>query len=160
MAIRAEMVTPVEVCLRYTSGMTAQELIAHQITDCGYQLERVFNGIDESTADLKVGPEAMSPRETAAHLIECCQAFLVEADGASYDWGSMQMEDTSWARLMDVLVDKRQEAAVKVANGDDRVLKLASSFLVIHDAYHIGQMAQLRIHHTEGWDPYSIYRSE
>lgn len=138
--------------------MTAHELIAYQMADCGYQLEKVFHGIDDSTADLKAGAHAMSPRETAAHLIECCQALLVEADGATYDWGSMQIEDQSWTNLMNTLTAKRKDVADKVAAGEDRALKLASAFMVIHEPYHIGQMAQMRIQHTEGWDPYSIYR--
>jgi hypothetical protein len=137
--------------------MTGQELIAYQLADSGYQLEQVFNGIDETTADDKVAPHAMSPRETVAHLIECCHAFNTQAQGVTYDWGSFQVEDKSWSHLMDVFRTKREESLRLAASDEDRIHKLASAFLVLHETYHVGQMALLRLHKTEGWDPYSIY---
>jgi uncharacterized damage-inducible protein DinB len=138
--------------------MTASELLLHQLDDTGHQLQGVFNGIDESTADAKLVDGAMTPRETAAHLIECCYAFLTEADGGSFDWGSFQIEDQSWSHLMDTFAAKRKEVVDRVANGDDRTLKLASAYVVLHETYHVGQMAQMRISKTADWDPYSIYK--
>lgn len=143
---------------RYTQDlMTAQELTAYQLADCGYQLQQVFSGIDESNADMKFAPQSMTPRETVAHLIECCHAFTVQAGGEKYDWGSFQIENNSWNHLLDTFNSKRAEAVAAAASDDDRVLKLATSFLTVHEAYHVGQMALAHIHKTEGWDPYSIY---
>lgn len=140
--------------------MTAQELLLHQLEDVGHQVQGVLNGINESTADVKIIDEAMTPRETLAHLIECCHAFLTEADGTSYDWGSFQTEDSSWNALAAMFAQKRQEVVDRVATGDDRAFKLASAYIVLHEPYHVGQLAQMRIHKMAGWDPYSIYKHE
>lgn len=139
--------------------MTTTELLKKQLDDIGNQVEKVLAGVDESTADLKLTTEAMSPRETALHLLECCYAAQAHLDGVKHEWGSVAMPEGSFADLMSTYRARRQDVTAKLiedANNDD-ALNTCSDYIVLHEAYHVGQMALFRLEKTEGWDPYSLY---
>jgi uncharacterized damage-inducible protein DinB len=138
--------------------MTGAELIAHQLDTTGHQLTRVFEGIKEEHQDYKACSKAMTPKETLEHLCECYQAFLTESQGGSYEWGSFSIADKSWENLLSQFNSLRGRA-VQLAKGsqETRVLRSASAYMVLHDAYHVGQMASCRIETDADWDPYSIY---
>lgn len=140
--------------------MTASKLLAFQLEDAGYQVEQVFNGIDESNADLMLVEGAMSPRETALHLLECCHAALAHLSGTEHKWGSLTMPEGGFSVVMDQYRAKRAEVVSLLTAPDagDKAGKLGSEFIVLHEAYHVGQLALLRLQKTPGWDAYSIYR--
>jgi len=47
--------------------------------------------------------------------------------------------------------------AVALAMTSEEAAKASLDYVVIHDAYHVGQMALLRLEQEPGWDPYSLY---
>lgn len=140
--------------------MTTTELLKKQLDDVGYQVEQVLAGIDETTADLKLTAGAMSPRETAHHLLECCYAAQAHLDGVQHQWGSLAMPDGTFTDLMGTYRNKRDEVVANLTKDENNedALKTGTEYIVLHEAYHVGQMAQLRLEKTEGWDAYSIYR--
>ena len=139
--------------------MTASELMAFELDQVGNQLNKVFEGIQEGHQDHKVCDKSMTPKETLEHLCECYQAFITESQGGTHDWGSFSIEDKSWENLWSQFTSTR-ERAVRTAKGSDetRVLRSAFSYMVAHDAYHVGQMAACRIDTDPSWDAYSIYQ--
>ncbi len=141
--------------------MTASELSALYLDDSAYQVAKVFEGLDEAHADVKVSDGAMSPRETLIHLTDCVYAAQSSLAGESeYAWGSYKPADTAMATLMNTFNDERGKAveAVKAAGDDEKALKAAAAFIAGHEFYHVGQMASLRLKVTPDWDAYSIYR--
>jgi hypothetical protein len=137
------------------SHMTTKELLQHQIDDAGYQLDKVFDGIDASL-DSKLTDKAMSPREIAAHLGECYTAVITETGGGKHSWGTYAPSTTEWPALWSEVKELRAKAAAAAVSKDDWETH-ANAFLPAHDYYHVGQMAALRIIQDPEWDPYAIY---
>lgn len=141
--------------------MTGSELIRHLIDDSAYQVGKVFEGIPEDVADMKVNEHCMSARETLTHLCDCVQALFAAMDDTKYAWGSFQPADSSIEGLLKAFREMRATVRERVtAQGeDDKTLKLAADYVVGHEFYHVGQMASFRLTFTPGWDAYSIYPS-
>lgn len=139
--------------------MTATELMVFELNDVGNQLNRVFEGMPASVQDHKVCEKGMTPKETLEHLCECYQAFLTESQGGSHEWGSFSIADKSWDSLMEQFTSMRERAVrIVKASEETRILRSAFSYMVAHDAYHVGQLSACRIDADASWDPYSIYK--
>jgi hypothetical protein len=135
--------------------MTAKELLKKQFDDAGYQLEKVFNGVD-SSLDFKLTAHSMSPRELATHLAECYFAVIKESKGEKHSWGTYTPNSTEWPALLNEMKELREKAtaaALEAEGWEDH----ANGFIVAHDYYHVGQMALIRMKQDASWDPYSIY---
>lgn len=138
--------------------MTTQEFMNYQLNDVGNQLKGVFKDLPADAWDKRSTAEAMTPRETAVHLLECYEAFLVESEGKKHNWGTFKPEQTTSEYLLEEMVSKRGRCMdIAIKSTDPEVIKHASSFIIVHDAYHVGQLATLRLQLGE-WDPYSIYK--
>ena len=135
--------------------MTVKELLQHQFDDAGYQLDKVFEGVDESL-DFKLTEKGMSPREIAAHLAECYTAVITEAAGGKHNWGSFQPSTTEWPALLTEMKELRSKATVAVLEKEGWESH-ANAFITAHDYYHVGQLASIRLTRDSDWDAYSIY---
>lgn len=136
--------------------MTEKELLRHQIDDAGYQLDKVFEGIEEASLDYRLTEHAMTPREIAAHLCECYVATSAAAAGTEHSWGTYTAPDTSWPALWNTTKSLRAEATETALNTADFATKV-HSFVIAHDYYHVGQMCAVRLVRDPEWDAYSIY---
>lgn len=137
--------------------MTAKEFLGEQLADAHMQVNKVFEGISSDGWERRAVSVAMTPRQTLAHLCECCEAFLSE-DPSSYEWGSFDYEDMNNDDLMSEYGELRSQVVAKVENAEnDDVLKGASAYITMHEAYHVGQMATLRLTLDPEWNAYSIY---
>ncbi|MEQ1822566.1 MAG: hypothetical protein ABL949_08650 [Fimbriimonadaceae bacterium] len=136
--------------------MTASELVLKKLADSGFQVNAVLDGISELQADAKILDFAMSPRETLVHLSECCVAFNETCQGIDHNWGTYTSSAATLADLKTEFDALRTEVVSRVAD-DEKVLKAASGFIVLHEAYHVGQLALLRLHLDSEWNAYSIY---
>ena len=135
--------------------MSTQEILEYQVANIGFQLDKVFEGLHESLLDHKIVPAAMSARETLTHLPECYIAALEHAAGKNHEWGSYRTEAKSLEDLLGELRARRAEAVTALLATADA--KTIHDYIVGHDAYHIGQMALLRLSTDSAWDPYSLY---
>lgn len=139
--------------------MTAREMLVKNLDTLAYQIEKVYEGLPEGVFGAQLIPVAMSPAEMLEHLAECCVAFLASAEGNTHEWGSFSIEDKSPETMKATFWKLRREAADVAAQTDsDEILAHAYDYLVIHESYHVGQMALLRLTHDSGWDYFSIYR--
>ncbi|HET6644713.1 MAG TPA: hypothetical protein VFG65_04360 [Fimbriimonadales bacterium] len=137
--------------------MTSQELIAYQCRDIGRQIEKATEGLDDSGWEYSSGT-ARSPRQTLAHLCECYHALKVVAGGDEYEWGTLSYEDLLLDEVKGKFAIMRSEAvSIATQASDDAMLEKASSFIVAHDAYHLGQLCRTRMEFDPNWNPYSIY---
>ncbi|HEY3781816.1 MAG TPA: hypothetical protein VGL56_12085 [Fimbriimonadaceae bacterium] len=137
--------------------MTAQELLAFEIENIGGQLRGAFAGLPDSLQDDKVCEGGMSPREMLEHLSEAYEATIASSKGEEYEWGTFTVDDKSWDNLISVFWDRREKATEAVLVDDETKLKAGFDYIVAHDAYHVGQLAALRVGKEPGWDFYSIY---
>jgi len=138
--------------------MDAKELLAYSIDNVGFQLEKVFVGLPASVQSSRACPSGMCPPEMIEHLCEAYQAVLINASGGTYEWGTFVIIDKSWDNLVATFKLMRQQARNAVIGGDEKLLKAGVDYIVLHDAYHVGQMASILIDSDLGWDPYSIYQ--
>jgi len=136
--------------------MTDKELLRHQIDDAGYQLTKVFEGIEETSLDSRVTEKAMTPREVVAHLAEAYQATIAAAAGKEHQWGSYAPADSSWPAVWNEMMGLRERAAEAILESGK--VTDGNAFIVAHDYYHVGQICSLRLIKDPEWDAYSIYK--
>lgn len=140
--------------------MTCQDLASYLLDESGFQIAKVFENLPEDSWDLQLTPSSLSPRQTLEHLCEVYEAFLALSEGREHQWGSFTVEDRSVLGLKSLAAELRSRAVVKaLATDNPDVIKAAVDYVAQHDAYHVGQIAALRIAHEPSWDPYSIYPS-
>lgn len=141
--------------------MTAKDLAIHAFNQTSYQISKVLEGISDADWDTKCTPESMSPRETVEHLSECCTAFLKHAKGEEHSWGTYTAPDRSATGLMAEFQKLRTESlGVLEGSHEPDTLTSAMDYLALHDAYHVGQLALLRMKLDSEWNAYGIYKSE
>lgn len=142
----------------YTRHVTTVEFLSHQVADGRFQLEKIFAGLTDDQWNARLTPGSMTPLETAIHLSDCYVALGESVDGLDHEWGSFTLEDKSPANVEKVLFELRDSGVAKaLEKADERSLKALSEYVALHDAYHVGQLASLRLSFGDGWDPYSIY---
>ncbi|MCC7436008.1 MAG: DinB family protein [Methanoregulaceae archaeon] len=139
--------------------MTAKELLQSLVDNAGSQLEQCFNGVTEDQADLKLHEDSMSFRVTAAHLAECCVAVLEHVEGREHQWGTFKPKSAALAPLIEEWRELRAKAVAATVSDDDKLIKLATDYIVGHDYYHVGQLVTLRLSFDKAWNSYSIYGS-
>lgn len=135
--------------------MTIRDFQQHTIDDVGTQVTKVFEGLSEEHYDFKLCDAAFTPREIMEHLCECYQAMITESMGGTHEWGSFSLDDKSVANLHTQFATLRGRARQAALDADNP--KLGHAYIVAHDAYHVGQMALIRLQTDPTWDPLSIY---
>jgi uncharacterized damage-inducible protein DinB len=136
--------------------MDISSLLKKQIEETGYQLTKVLEDLTPEQWDAKLGA-SMSPRETMTHLADCYKAVMAKVEGGEPAWGTTELPsdfDVARAEMMQM----RGLATQAVLGLDaEQAAEMATDCMVLHDAYHVGQLAALRLH-LGGWDAYAIYR--
>lgn len=138
--------------------MTLSEYVRHEVDNVGFQLEKCLEGVREEDLGQKVCDQAMTLPDMVEHLCEVYQAVVTEAGGGKHEWGSFSIQDKSWTNLLSTFGTMRTAACDAVVSDDEEKAKHAHDFIVAHDAYHVGQIALLRLKTNPDWNPYSIYR--
>lgn len=136
--------------------MTTLEFARTQVDGAKYQLDQTFAGLEEKDLDFKAHPSMMSACEHLEHLCEAYTACVKQANGEEHEWGSFVVDDRSLSNLLTVMAGLRQEAvdALFAKEAYDAI----SDFLVLHDAYHVGQLCATRQALDPEWNSYVIYR--
>ncbi|MBX3120239.1 MAG: DinB family protein [Fimbriimonadaceae bacterium] len=139
----------------------SHEHLKYALDQTKMQIEKVFEGFPEADLDAKLHDGAMSPRETLEHLCECYQAVLTDTEGGKHDWGSFSIADKSFANLLKQRDAMRAQAVEAALNEDDEHAAMYGfNYIALHDAYHVGQIVQLRLKLNPDWNAYEIYGSE
>jgi uncharacterized damage-inducible protein DinB len=138
--------------------MSIHDFAKGAMASSGRQLEQVLAGLKEEHADVKVGSIAMSARETVAHLTDCYLCSVDAAEGKEPKFGSYSGAGKSWTELQKELDESRAAAVDKIlALPEDKIGDFSLNYVILHDAYHVGQLALVRIQTDPNWDAYSIY---
>ncbi len=140
--------------------MTGNDFIKHALDSLETQLTSCYNEISEVEMDHKITPDAMSPREIAAHLCEVYQAFSTEAAGGKHEWGNYDAGDRSTSIIIEKMFSMRKNVVdLALQSSDEATVKHAIDYIVLHDPYHVGQICLARIACNKEFNPYSIYGS-
>jgi uncharacterized damage-inducible protein DinB len=137
--------------------MTKDELLQLQLSETEKQLRAVFANFPAENWHDHLTPHSMSADETARHLCDCYEALKVNSQGGKFEWGSFSIGEKSQAELVDFLFEHRT-AAINIAKDSrhEKADTLIAEYVVLHDCYHVGQLATMRLNFGE-FDPYSIY---
>lgn len=102
----------------------------------------------------------MSPIATAVHLAHCYSAFLAVSQGQSWDWEApFDLGVAAPIAVLDKAFALRAECMSRIQSTEsDSVIEQGIDFLLMHDCYHVGQLAAFRLNTDPSWDPSSIYR--
>lgn len=137
--------------------MDANQLIRWQLDEAGHQVTQVFAGIQPGHWDAKPTEDGMSLRESLVHLADCYVAALAKSKGEEPKWGSTVLSDEADAAVAELHAHRTAAVEAFLSPGGEESLRHATEYIVLHDAYHVGQVALVRMR-LGGWEPYSIYR--
>lgn len=138
--------------------MTASDFCLFEIETVGRQLEQAVDGLSAEHWEVKGDASSMSPREMFAHLAECYVAAQMHFTGEEYAWGTYQVPDSTVAGVMAAYHEEREKAVSLLRDNPSlSALKDASSYIILHDAYHVGQLCALRMSLDPEWNAYAIY---
>lgn len=153
--------------------MTARELLFLQADMVGEQLSKAIAGVGEPVADHRPVATLHSIRTTLIHMTDNYRALVADALGQKYAYGSWSPPDGELATLISAWNAARLEAVNTLRErltdfqADFRTSfavwpswKVATEWLVAHDAYHLGQVCYLRLAAEPEWDMYEIYGVE
>lgn len=138
--------------------MDLKEALTYQLESSAFQVDKVLEGLPADKWEAKLRDDSMSPREAVAHLTECYVASQKEMRGEEHNWGTFAPQATTPDGLLKEMQDERAKAwEAIVSQPGEKAVKAATQFIVLHDAYHVGQLATLRISLDPEWNAYSIY---
>lgn len=138
--------------------MSPKELLKTQLETAAVQLNGCLAGITDATLDSKLTSQAMTIREQIAHLGEAYQATKTSLAGGKHEWGQFEVPDTSMPALADYVMTLRSQAIDALMGEDDaKAFELATDYIILHDAYHVGQMVIGRLEIEPDWNSYAIY---
>lgn len=141
--------------------MTTKELLSKQMDSSGFQLSKCIEGWNPAAFDDKLTPNSMSLRVTLVHLAEVYQAVQKQARGDEHEWGSYTpISDGAEALQADLWRERKLAVdAVLAVGDDDKAAHMALDYIILHDAYHVGQLCSLRLSIEPDWNMYVIYGS-
>jgi hypothetical protein len=138
--------------------MDAKQLMLYQLESSGHQVDEVLKGLNEAHWDAKVRDGCMTVRETVPHLTECYIAARKDLEGQPHEWGSYLAADDAPAAIVAEMQSERQRVWEALMAADiEKAGKVATQFIILHDAYHVGQLCAIRMAVEPAWDPYAIY---
>lgn len=139
-------------------GETAADLLERQLAIVKKQIDKVLQSFPQEHLDFKATEQAMSAREQLLHLGEVSLAVVEATKGAEHLWGTYEVQDTSFNTLMKSYEILRSEAVeASLSSGDETLLEKLMNFIVLHEAYHVGQLALTRLAVEPEWNAYTIY---
>lgn len=138
--------------------MNAKDVLRKALDDAGFQLRKVFESLPAAAWTDRACDDSMSGLETAEHLCEVYVAAKKAAIGESHEWGTYHSESPDGPTMLADMEKLRAEAVEACLDLDDvQATDIGLGYLALHDAYHVGQMASLRLKADPEWNAYSIY---
>lgn len=128
-----------------------ESMLRRQCDYVGGQVRAAVGDMKESTWDSRSTANGMTPRETLVHLCDVYQFVAEKARGGDPQWNQYHGEGL----LVDF--DRRRGEAVEACLASEDAYELLTDYIIVHDAYHVGQLCYVRCACEPEWDAYSIY---
>ena len=133
------------------------DLIFSQLRQNEKMLWKIFEGISDSELDFRPLPTALSLREHLGHLCAGCEALMAIRQGREYDWDNIASHGSTVLELLSKFRQLRLEALPAGESINLEAASLLSDYLILHEAYHIGQLALSRKALDPSWDSLKLY---
>lgn len=128
-----------------------ESILRHQSDYVGNQVRACVHGMEKATWDARLAANGMTARETMAHLCDVYQYVAEKAKGGEPRWnqylGDGSLDD----------FDRLRAQAVDACLASDSASELLTDYIIVHDAYHVGQLCWIRRACEPEWDVYAIY---
>lgn len=128
-----------------------ESILLHQCDYVGNQVRAAVRGMKESTWDARLAANCMTPHETMVHLCDVYQYVGEKAKGGEPRWNQYQGDGS-----VDDF-DRLRAQAVDACIASDHASELLTDYIIVHDAYHVGQLCGVRRACEPEWDAYAIY---
>ena len=138
--------------------MTARELIEKQLDETGFQFNACLSELAEENFEAQPIDVLMSLKETVEHCMEALQAVITGVAGGKHSWGTYQAPALPMPQLIESFNTLRGQAIEAGLSVFDEDAHWLNDYLILHETYHVGQMAAVRHAIGDGWTSYAIYR--
>jgi uncharacterized damage-inducible protein DinB len=143
----------------YHYDMSLHESTLAGLKESGKQLGRSLEGVPEDAWNKKPLATTMSLREQVVHLCHAYTAVMEHLKNGSFDWSApFTIPNINDEGLPGYLEIERQRAVDGLTQSAEPQDEMALDYIVIHDAYHVGQIAVLRHAIDPEFDSYSLYK--
>jgi len=130
-----------------------ESILRKQCEYVGNQLRAVIRDMHDSTWDARPASVGMTPRETVTHLCDVYQYVCEKVKGGEPEWNQYKGEGS----LTDF--DRLRSEAIDACLAADDPCELLTDYIIVHDAYHVGQLCGIRMACEPKWDCYAIYNT-
>jgi uncharacterized damage-inducible protein DinB len=131
------------------------DILQKQCDYVGKQVRAAVDGLSQEGWNTRPTETAMTPREIVTHLCGVYEYATAKARGEQATWTEYACAgDTN--ELMADFDSKRQEAITACLASEDPY-EMLTDYIIVHDAYHVGQLCTARFVVQPDWDPYAIY---
>jgi uncharacterized damage-inducible protein DinB len=136
----------------------ANPILSHVFAESGNTLNRVIDGFPDSAWDSRLTPSSKSAKVILGHLTMVYAAYIALLETGHVDWARYDPAEKSVDELIADLRETRR-FAVDEANGSEMPLihRGALEYVVMHEMYHIGQLALLRSEAQPEWNAEAIF---
>lgn len=131
------------------------DYLTKQCDYVGRQVRSAVRDLSVEAWDSRSNACAMTPRETVTHLCDVYQYATAKAKGGEAKWNQYEAPSDSQVMMEDF--DRLRKTAVEACAASGDPYELLTDYIIVHDAYHVGQLCTARIASEPAWDPYSIY---
>jgi uncharacterized damage-inducible protein DinB len=137
--------------------MYLPQLVLSQLHQNEKMLGRVFDGLEDEELDFRPVPTAFSFREHVTHLCAACEALIALREGRHFDWDTFEAKGTTLQEMLSQFRSLRLKAIPLVEDITPEAAELLTDYLVLHEAYHVGQLSLTRHCLHPEWDSLSLY---
>jgi hypothetical protein len=128
-----------------------ESILRQQCEYVGNQVRASIRDMEEATWRARTTTSGMTPQETMSHLCDVYHYVAEKARGGKPEWGGYEGDGC----LEDF--DKLRAEAIDACLSAGDPVELLTDYIIVHDAYHVGQLCGTRIQAEPEWDPYAIY---
>jgi len=129
-------------------------MLRQQCEYVGRQLLAAQRGMKDTNLDARPIPTGMTVRETMIHLCDVYRYVIEKVAGGDPKWdqytGSGSPEE--FGRLRD--------EAIEASFSTSDPFEWITDYIIVHDAYHVGQLCCIRKACEPEWDSHSIYGAQ
>lgn len=136
----------------------ANPILSHVLAASGNTLHRVLDHFPDSAWGTTLTPTSKTAQEIVGHLTSVYAAYIALLETGRVDWNRYDPAGKSPGELVAELRDIRHYA-VEQANGSEMPLihRGALEYIVMHEMYHVGQLALIRSETEPQWDAEAIF---
>ena|SRR5687768_9549368 len=118
----------------------------------GGQIRAAVKDLSDAGWDTRASTTALTPREIVTHLCDVYGYAAAKARGEEPKWNQYTQGEDLMADF-----EKLRAQAIEDCLASADPYEFLTDYIIVHDAYHVGQLCTARLLAEPDWDPYAIY---